>query len=98
MVGLSGRVCGTAAGGSARGPRRSGCIVLTAKYDDDANVWYVEESNVPGLRTEAPTIEALRAKLPGLIEDLVELNQLDFHGEIPIEVIAHARTTVTIAA
>ena len=40
-------------------------IVVTAKYDDDANVWYVEESNVPGLRTEAPTIEALRAKLPG---------------------------------
>ncbi len=28
-------------------------IVVTAKYDDDANVWYVEESNVPGLRTEA---------------------------------------------
>ena len=53
---------------------------------------------MPGLRTEAPTIEALRAKLPGLIEDLVELNQLDFHGEVPIEVIAHARTTVTIAA
>ena len=73
-------------------------IVVTAKYDDDASVWYVEESNVLGLRTEAPTIEALRAKLPGLIEDLVELNQLDFHGEVPIEVIAHARTTVTIAA
>ena len=33
-------------------------IVVTAKYDDDASVWYVEESNVPGLRTEAPTIEA----------------------------------------
>lgn len=73
-------------------------IVVTAKYDDEAKVWYVEESNVPGLRTEAPSIEALRAKLPGLVEDLVELNRLDFHGEIPIEVIAHARTTVTLAA
>lgn len=56
-------------------------IVVTAKYDDEANVWYVEESNVPGLRTEAPSIEALRAKLPALIEDLVEVNQLDFHGD-----------------
>jgi hypothetical protein len=73
-------------------------IVVTAKYDDEANVWYVEESNVPGLRTEAPSLEALRAKLPGLVEDLVEINQLDFRGEVPIEVIAHARTTVTLAA
>jgi hypothetical protein len=73
-------------------------IVVTAKYDDEADVWYVEESNVPGLRTEAPSIEALRAKLPGLVEDLVEINQPDFHGEIPIEVIAHTRTTVTLAA
>ena len=62
-------------------------IVVTAKYDDDANVWYVEESNVPGLRTDAPSIEALRAKLPAH-RNLVELNQLDFHGEVPIEVSA----------
>jgi hypothetical protein len=55
----------------------------------------VEHSNVPGLRTEAPSLEALRDKLPGMVEDLIELNQLDFRGDVPIEVIAHARTMAT---
>jgi Domain of unknown function (DUF1902) len=71
-------------------------VVVTAAYDEEANVWYVEESNVPGLRTEAASIEALRDKLPGLVEDLVEANNLDFHGEVPIEVIYHARTMATV--
>ncbi len=73
-------------------------VSVKAAYDDNAHVWYVEESNVPGLNTEAPSVEALRAKLPGLVEDLIELNQLDFHGEVLIEVTAHTSTTATVAA
>jgi Domain of unknown function (DUF1902) len=73
-------------------------VVVTAAYDDEARVWYVEESNIPGLRTEAPSIEDLRVKLPGLVEDLIEANGLDFHGDVPIEVIAHTRTMATVAA
>jgi hypothetical protein len=30
-----------------------------------------------------------------MVEDLIELNQLDFRGDVPIEVIAHARTMAT---
>jgi len=71
-------------------------VVVTAAYDDEANVWYVKESNVPGLRTEATSSEALRDKFPGLVEDLVEINKLDFQGEVPIEVIYHTRTMATV--
>jgi Domain of unknown function (DUF1902) len=84
--------------GLARSKKYMRLIVVTAAYDDEAKVWYVEESNLPGLRTEAPSIEALREKLPALVEDLVEANNLDFRGEIPIEVIAHTRTIATVAA
>jgi Domain of unknown function (DUF1902) len=72
-------------------------IVVTAAYDDEVRVWHVEHSNIPGLRTEAPSLEALRDKLPGMVEDLIELNQLDFRGDVPIEVIAHARTMASVA-
>jgi hypothetical protein len=41
-------------------------------YDDTARVWFVQESDMPGLSAEAPTVEALIKRLPGLITDLVE--------------------------
>ena len=37
-------------------------VVVTAAYDDEAKVWYIEESNVPGLRTEAATLEKVPLK------------------------------------
>lgn len=66
-----------------------GPVIVRAAYDDAVGVWYVEESSLAGLRTEAATIEALRAKLPGLVEDLIELNGVDLHGNVAIELIAH---------
>ena len=67
-------------------------VTVHAAYDEDARVWYVESSSLPGLRAEADSIEALRARLPGLVEDLIELNRVDLHGDVAIEVIAHAHT------
>jgi hypothetical protein len=32
-------------------------------WDDEAQVWFVEESNVPGLVGESPTLEAMMALL-----------------------------------
>jgi hypothetical protein len=47
-------------------------IVVHAVRDPDANVWVATTRDLRGLVTEADTIEALRAKLPGMILDLLE--------------------------
>lgn len=32
---------------------------VTCEWDSEVSVWYVSESNVPGLATEAATLEAM---------------------------------------
>ena len=47
-------------------------LVVTADWDPEAGVWVATTRDLRGLVTEAETIEALRAKLPGMILDLLE--------------------------
>jgi hypothetical protein len=47
-------------------------IVVHADWDPDANVWVATTRDLRGLVTEADSIEALRAKLPGMVFDLLE--------------------------
>lgn len=71
-------------------------IVVKAAFDPDANVWFVESSDVPGLNAEASTVEQLRDKLPDAILDLLEAGD-DLDGraiDMPVELIAHASTRV----
>jgi hypothetical protein len=64
-------------------------IVIHADWDPDAAVWVATTSDLRGFVTEASTMEGLRAKLPGMILDL-----LDEYGvsDLPasIEIIARA--------
>jgi predicted RNase H-like HicB family nuclease len=64
-------------------------IVIHADWDPEAAVWVATTTDLRGLVTEAETIEALRAKLPGMILDLLEENGV---SDIPasIELIARA--------
>ena len=48
--------------------------VVTATWDDEAKVWVAESNDVPGLFIEAPTLEALQAKIGVLVPELLELN------------------------
>ena len=61
--------------------------VVRFAWDADAAVWSVSESDVPGLATEAASLEALRRKLPGLIQDLLEDDQIE---DIEVDLIAYA--------
>ena len=45
---------------------------MKAAYDADAAVWFVESSDLEGVNAEAPSLEALLDKLPGVILDLLE--------------------------
>lgn len=53
---------------------------VTIEWDAEASVWYVDDSDVPGLVAEAPTVEAMRDKLSVLVPELVSLNRhkIDF--------------------
>lgn len=70
-------------------------IVVKLAYDHDALVWYVEHSDIAGLRAEAPTVEALISRLPGMLVDLIEDNE-GGQGEFYVEVIASTSTRVRV--
>jgi Domain of unknown function (DUF1902) len=44
-------------------------LVVTARFDPEAKVWVAESEQI-GIATEAPTLDALVNKLPGMIWDL----------------------------
>ena len=57
---------------------------IKAIWDEEASVWSVSDSDVPGLATFAPTIEALQAKLKIMIPELLELNAPAMPRKAPI--------------
>jgi predicted RNase H-like HicB family nuclease len=71
-------------------------ILITADWDPEAGVWVATTRDLRGLVTEAETIEALRAKLPGMILDLLEESgQADLPASI--EIIARASDRLVAA-
>ena len=49
-------------------------ITVRAFWDQEAKVWVAESEDVPGLATEAPTMEELIRKLRVMIPELLSLN------------------------
>ncbi len=47
-----------------------------ADWDPEADVWVATSEDVPGLATEASTIETLTEKLRTMIPELLKANQL----------------------
>jgi predicted RNase H-like HicB family nuclease len=71
---------------------------VTCQWDAEAHVWYVAESDVPGLVTEAATVEEMESKLLRMIPELLELNEgLDPHRAIPFELIARKHELAQLA-
>ena len=50
-------------------------LFVRAEWDDEAGVWVATSDDVPGLATEADTMEGLISKLRAMIPELLELNQ-----------------------
>lgn len=50
-------------------------FTVHCSWDSEARVWYVDESDVPGLVAEAPTVEAMGALLEKRIPELLQLNR-----------------------
>ena len=64
-------------------------IIVHADWDPEASVWVATTQDLRGLVTEADSIESLRAKLPGMILDLLEESGV---SDLPasIEIVARA--------
>jgi len=69
---------------------------ITCRWDEEGGVWYVADSDVPGLATGADSLDELVHKLEDLIPELLELNnQLPDTPDIRFVVHAerHAHTS-----
>ena len=73
-------------------------VRVTATYDPEARVWYVEDSDLPGVNAWAPTVEELLHKLPGVVLDLLEAEGRGADDEVPIELVARASTSARWSA
>ncbi len=62
-------------------------LFIRAEWDDEARVWVVVDSDVPGLATEADTLEALIDKLKAMVPELLEANHVNLGGEVPFELL-----------
>lgn len=57
---------------------------VVACWDGDANVWYVADTDVPGLATEAASLDALAAKLQVMIPEMLEANGARSPERVPV--------------
>ncbi len=64
-------------------------------WDPEAEVWYVAESNVPGLSVEAPTMEQMQEKVLRAAVEMIELNMPELiraagpQANVPLSLVYH---------
>ena len=63
-------------------------LKVQALWDGEAGVWVAESDDVPGLATEAATLEELLAKLAVMVPELLEENGVAL--ELPVELSLEA--------
>ncbi len=75
---------------------------VQAEWDSEAGVWVATSDDVPGLATEASTIEDLTEKLRDIIPELLQANGLLPDGAaneaISFELTGHRQELVTLAS
>jgi Domain of unknown function (DUF1902) len=73
---------------------------VEAFWDSEALVWVATSEDVPGLVTEASTIEILTQKLRDIIPELIVLNSMappDYVGSITFDLISHQQELIKVA-
>ena len=65
-------------------------IQVTAIWDEEARVWVAESEDVPGLITEAETLEQLVLKLESMVPELLELNGISLGQQetVPLRILS----------
>ncbi len=74
-------------------------VLVRVAYDPEAKVWWTESSNLFGLNASASSLDEFRTILPGMIQDLIELNEPSWQGhDIVVEIDAYGRERITVPA
>jgi predicted RNase H-like HicB family nuclease len=74
-------------------------ITVNAEWDPEAKVWVATSDDVPGLITEAETVECLTEKLSVMIPELLEANGNllgNVVREVPVNLIAHREQRISL--
>ena len=74
-------------------------ITVNAEWDPEAKVWVATSDDVPGLVTEAETVEALAEKLSVMVPELLEANGAlagNAIREVSINLIAHREQLISL--
>jgi len=74
-------------------------ITVNAEWDPEANVWVATSEDVPGLITEADTLEDLQGKLAIMIPELLQANGVLADSnitEIPLNLVAHREQLISL--
>ncbi|MBG1265749.1 DUF1902 domain-containing protein [Nostoc sp. WHI] len=74
---------------------------VEAFWDSNAEVWVAASDDIPGLVTEASTIELLTQKLREIIPELIILNKIvpsDYVGSITFELTSHRQELIKVAS
>lgn len=69
-------------------------VKVRAAFDEEADVWFVENCDLHGVNAEGPTLDALVEKLPAIILDLLDEGDAAADHDIALEIVAHRRSTV----
>jgi predicted RNase H-like HicB family nuclease len=77
---------------------------IRAEYDPEAHVWWVADSDLPGIAADAETLEALAAKAGSMIPALLEIHadliadKSRLTGPHRLRIIAHHEHMFDVAA
>lgn len=71
---------------------------VLAKWDGEAKVWVAESDDIPGLVTEADTLERLIERVAAVTPELLELNNHSPVDGAELVVRAERRESLDIAA
>jgi predicted RNase H-like HicB family nuclease len=69
-------------------------LFVRAEWDEEARVWVATSDDVPGLATEASTLEDLNEKLKVMIRELFDANETPGEEEVPFELLTRRFETV----
>ena len=74
-------------------------LVVEAWWDDEASVWVATSEDIPGLVTEADTLDQLRSKLADIVPELLAENDPSASTDwpLPIEIVARQRMSIAAA-